>query len=105
MPRWPRRWCGSVRRRRPRRSLAQCSVNWWWKRRNDMGLFDTINTAGAQALGLARPTGWGVGRVLAVAGGVLLFVAHLLLWGRQLVRWVSVRLRPHRVGPAGPLPP
>lgn len=45
-----------------------------------MSLFDTINSGGAQLLGVAWPTVWALVRILVVAVAILLCVAYLILW-------------------------
>lgn len=64
-------------------------------------MFDTINTLGMQALGVAWPTVWLLIRILVVCVGLLLSVAYLILWERKLIGWMHVRLGPNRVGPLG----
>ncbi|KVD90028.1 NADH:ubiquinone oxidoreductase subunit H [Burkholderia sp. ABCPW 14] len=70
-----------------------------------MSLFDTINSGGAQLLGVAWPTVWALVRIIVVAVVILLSVAYLILWERKLIGWMHVRLGPNRVGPAGLLQP
>lgn len=70
-----------------------------------MSLFDTINSGGAQLLGVAWPTVWALVRILVVAVAILLCVAYLILWERKLIGWMHVRLGPNRDGPAGLLQP
>ncbi|AIO67366.1 NADH dehydrogenase family protein [Burkholderia oklahomensis] len=68
-------------------------------------MFDTINSGGAQLLGVAWPTVWALVRIIVVAVVILLSVAYLILWERKLIGWMHVRLGPNRVGPAGLLQP
>ncbi|SDV50003.1 NADH-quinone oxidoreductase subunit NuoH [Chitinasiproducens palmae] len=66
-----------------------------------MSLFETINAAGTDVLGVAWPTVWTLLRIVVISVVLLLCVAYLVYWERKLIGWMHVRLGPNRVGPAG----
>lgn len=66
---------------------------------------NTINTAGADALGAAWPLVWNVIKVLCVLMPLLGLVAYATLWERKLIGFIQIRIGPNRVGPMGLLQP
>jgi NADH-quinone oxidoreductase subunit H len=66
---------------------------------------NTINTAGADALGAAWPLVWTVVKILCVLMPLLGLVAYATLWERKLIGFIQIRIGPNRVGPMGLLQP
>ncbi|GGY15327.1 NADH-quinone oxidoreductase subunit NuoH [Massilia dura] len=66
---------------------------------------NTINTAGADALGAVWPLVWNVIKVLCVLMPLLGLVAYATLWERKLIGFIQIRIGPNRVGPMGLLQP
>lgn len=66
---------------------------------------NTINTAGADALGAAWPFVWTMIKLLCVLMPLLGMVAYATLWERKLIGFIQIRIGPNRVGPMGLLQP
>ncbi|QBE65209.1 NADH-quinone oxidoreductase subunit NuoH [Pseudoduganella lutea] len=66
---------------------------------------NTINTAGADALGSAWPFVWTMIKLLCVLMPLLGMVAYATLWERKLIGFIQIRIGPNRVGPMGLLQP
>ena len=66
---------------------------------------NTINTAGAGALGAAWPLVWNLIKVVCVLMPLLGLVAYATLWERKLIGFIQIRIGPNRVGPMGLLQP